>query len=43
MPKHKSFDYKIQSVKYYLKNKNEVKTYERSLMRWRKKIMKQKL
>ena len=43
MPKHKSFDYKIQAVKYYLKNKNQVKTCEifecseRSLMRWVKK------
>jgi len=43
MPKHKSFDYKLSAVKYYLKNKNQVKTCEifecseRSLMRWVKK------
>lgn len=40
MPKHKSEDYKLSAVKYYLKNKNQVKTCkifecsERSLMRW---------
>ena len=43
MGKHKSEDYKLTAVKYYNRNKNQVKTCkifncsERSLMRWVKK------
>ena len=44
MTKHKSEDFKISAVKYYLKIKNQKKTCkifgcsERSLMRWVKKF-----
>ena len=40
MPHHKSEDYKISAVKYYLKSKHQTETCEffecsqRSLMRW---------
>ena len=40
MPHHKSEDYKISAVKYYLKTKHQTNTCEifecsqRSLMRW---------
>ena len=49
MPPHKSEDYKISAVQYYLsKNKNQVQTCEifqchpRSLMRWVDKYNKNK-
>jgi transposase-like protein len=49
MPQHKSEDYKISAVQYYLsKNKNKVQTCEifqchpRSLMRWVDKYNKNK-
>ena len=49
MPPHKSDDYKISAVQYYLsKNKNQVQTCEifkchpRSLMRWVDKYNKNK-
>ena len=44
MPKHKSEDYKISAVKYYLKT-NTCEIYEcsqRSLMRWIDKYNKNK-
>ena len=47
MPTHKSKDYKITSVQYYLsKNNNQVKTckcYPPSLMRWVDKYNKNKI
>ena len=44
MPEHKSEDFKLSAVKYYLKIKNQSKTCkifgcsERSLMRWVRSI-----
>ena len=48
MPQHKSEDYKISAVKYYLKTKHKTNTCEifecsqRSLMRWVNKYNKNK-
>jgi transposase len=48
MPHHKSQDYKISAVKYYLKSKHQTETCEifecsqRSLMRWVDKYNKNK-
>lgn len=48
MPSHKSEDYKISAVQYYLSKKNQVQTCEifqchpRSLMRWVDKYNKNK-